>query len=41
MIGSGLDMEGFIVTVLTGTVQPLVLCVPHGVQNYLWAATAD
>lgn len=35
VIGSGLDMDRFIVIVLTGTVQPLVLCVPHGVQSYL------
>lgn len=35
MINSGLDMVGFIIIVLTGTVHPLVLCVPHGVQSYL------
>lgn len=35
MIRSGLDIEGFIVTVFSGTVRPLVLCVPHGVQSYL------
>lgn len=34
VIGSGLDMEGFMTIVLTGTVQPLVLCVPHGIQSY-------
>lgn len=38
MIGSGLDMEMFIVIVLTGTVQPLVLCVP---DVTFWAAIAD
>lgn len=34
VIGSGLDMEGFIVIMLTGTVHPLVLCVPHGMHSY-------
>lgn len=34
-------MEGFITVVLTGTVQPLVLCVPHGIQSYFLAAIVD
>lgn len=35
MVSTSEPMEGFIAIVLTGTVQPLVLCVPRGVQSYL------